>query len=81
MKRFWKWVVIPIIIVVILLMALDLVFALYEVITNYQHNDLTYHWVLDLSSNCLIAIALAFGSRSISTLIKRRSTLMADIYG
>lgn len=81
MAKFWKWVVIPIIIVVIILMAMDLTFALIEVITNYKTNDLTLHWVLDLTANCLIAIALAFGSRSISGLIKRRSALMTDVYG
>jgi hypothetical protein len=81
MRKFWKWVVIPIIVVVVILMSMDLIFALIEVITNYKHNDLTLHWVLDLSSNCLIAVALAFGSKSISALIKRRSALMTDVYG
>lgn len=81
MKQFWKWIVIPIIVVVIILMSLDVILALIEVVSNYGTNDLTYHWVLDLASNCLIAVALAFGSRSISALIKRRSALMADVYG
>ena len=81
MKQFWKWIVIPIIVVVIILMSLDVIFALIEVVNNYSTNDLTYHWVLDLSSNCLIAVALAFGSRSISALIKRRSALMTEVYG
>jgi len=62
-------------------MSLDVILALIEVVSNYGTNDLTYHWVLDLASNCLIAVALAFGSRSISALIKRRSALMADVYG
>ena len=70
--KIWKYIVLPVNIVVGILLLADVVLGIMELIINPKKNQQTPHWIIEVIANVIITLGIAIGSQRVINLIKRK---------